>query len=386
MVAAVNLMPLYETSNSINVNLMLDNAVRLLGWNHLRCLAHSINLVVQEGISAIDPIRKKVKAIVGYFHRSTKGADKFRETQVRDEPSKTPKKLINEVLTRWNSTFLMLERFCEVRISLVSAIAVLGESEVSPINDTEWNLMSQAVKLLQPFYECSTELCSEKNVSASKVIVLVGALKKSLNIAIQKSSGDVQQMGIKMRQSLTDRFTMLEGQQMLSMPTFLDPRFKKSGFTNQERFNECKVKVQNAIARLTEDDEEVSQLPPSDATKPKSSRPKSSLWVDFDKSVRDNQTGRTAACAGILEVRQYIEDAQINRKADPLKYWQKKEAILPRLAKLAKKHLSLVATSAPSERVFSVAGQLVSERRSRLTTENVEKIMFMHENIEFFDE
>lgn len=168
MIAAIDLMPLNEVSDSIDVNIMLDNAVRLLGWNHLRCLAHSINLVVQEGISTIDPLRKKVKAIVGYFHRSTKGADKLRETQVRDEPSNTPKKLINEVLTRWNSTFLMFERICQVRISLVSAIAVLGESEVSPINDTEWNLMNQAVELLQPIYECSTDLCSEKKVCRCK--------------------------------------------------------------------------------------------------------------------------------------------------------------------------------------------------------------------------
>ncbi|KAG7343051.1 hAT family C-terminal dimerization domain containing protein [Nitzschia inconspicua] len=40
---------------------------------------------------------------------------------------------------------------------------------------------------------------------------------------------------------------------------------------------------------------------------------------------------------------------------DPLKWWEEKAAYLPIMSGLAKAYLSIQATSAPSERVFSVA-------------------------------
>ena len=41
---------------------------------------------------------------------------------------------------------------------------------------------------------------------------------------------------------------------------------------------------------------------------------------------------------------------------------------------------SLVATSVPSEQVFSIAGSVVNEKRSRLLPENVDKLVFLYEN------
>lgn len=243
MVAAVRSMPVDPTIQESTMDEALQQAVRLLGWTHLRSLAHTINLVVQDGIRVIEPIRSKVRSIVGYFHRSSKGADKLKDTQARDHPEKTPLKLINEVSTRWNSTYFMLERVCTIRNSLVSTIAVLAEQEIDPLTETDFDVMRQTVELLQPFEEVSTELCAEKNVSASKVIVLLGALKKRLGIMASNSTGDVQAMAVRMLNNIRDRYPMLEGQQVLQMPTFLDPRFKKFGFENQDRYKECRLKV-----------------------------------------------------------------------------------------------------------------------------------------------
>ena len=48
---------------------------------------------------------------------------------------------------------------------------------------------------------------------------------------------------------------------------------------------------------------------------------------------------------------------------------------------MAQKYLGVVATSVPSERLFSAAGIVVNTKRSALDPENVEKLVFLHENL-----
>ena len=51
------------------------------------------------------------------------------------------------------------------------------------------------------------------------------------------------------------------------------------------------------------------------------------------------------------------------------------------LAKLAKKYLTPPPTSTDVERLFSVAGLILSDERNRLLPENVDKLLFIKENI-----
>ncbi|KAG7360661.1 hAT family C-terminal dimerization domain containing protein [Nitzschia inconspicua] len=66
---------------------------------------------------------------------------------------------------------------------------------------------------------------------------------------------------------------------------------------------------------------------------------------------------------------------------DPLKWWEEKAAYLPIMSSLVKAYLSIQATSAPSERVFSVASRLIEKRRNRrLNPELAGKMLFLAEN------
>ena len=57
-------------------------AIRITGWTHIHCFAHTLNLVVQEAIRN-DPllllIKKKCKDIVTFFHQSVNATEKLRE-------------------------------------------------------------------------------------------------------------------------------------------------------------------------------------------------------------------------------------------------------------------------------------------------------------------
>ena len=52
----------------------------------------------------------------------------------------------------------------------------------------------------------------------------------------------------------------------------------------------------------------------------------------------------------------------------------------PILAKMARIHLAIPATSTPSERLFSDAGNLLSAKRTRMNSELFQRIMFLKRN------
>ena len=65
-------------------------------------------------------------------------------------------------------------------------------------------------------------------------------------------------------------------------------------------------------------------------------------------------------------------------KNNPLDWWRENEHLFPNIARLAKSLLAIPATSASSERVFSVAGLVCSKNRARLSAVTVANIVFMH--------
>ena len=62
---------------------------------------------------------------------------------------------------------------------------------------------------------------------------------------------------------------------------------------------------------------------------------------------------------------------------DVLKFWDTHGPIYPYLKKIVEPYLSMVATSVPSERIFSKAGQVMTDIRNRLTGDNLNKLLFL---------
>lgn len=82
-----------------------------------------------------------------------------------------------------------------------------------------------------------------------------------------------------------------------------------------------------------------------------------------------------------IEIENYRNGACIDLKCCPLKWWKENEKQYPLLSPVAKAFLSIPATSVPSERVFSTAGDIVSAQRSQLLPENVDVLVFLKKNM-----
>ena len=103
------------------VAIIIDNtanailAVTKLGLTHFHCFVQMVSLVVNGAIHAVkrvEDVKKKVKNIVTPFHCSVKSTDHLEELQVKE--GKVTRRLIQEVETRWNSTYYMLQRYLEL--------------------------------------------------------------------------------------------------------------------------------------------------------------------------------------------------------------------------------------------------------------------------------
>ena len=81
------------------------------------------------------------------------------------------------------------------------------------------------------------------------------------------------------------------------------------------------------------------------------------------------------------EIEQFSKEPLMPLSGDPLVWWKSKQFKYPYLAKIALGGLVVQGTSVPSERLFSKAGELISNKRASLLPENVDKLLFLNQNI-----
>lgn len=86
-------------------------------------------------------------------------------------------KLLQEVETRWNSTFQMLHRLVELREPVSAALASL-ETDLPMLTSEDCTNVTGCLSLL--FNEATVELSQEKRVSGSKVIPLLKMVEQML--------------------------------------------------------------------------------------------------------------------------------------------------------------------------------------------------------------
>lgn len=81
------------------------------------------------------------------------------------------------------------------------------------------------------------------------------------------------------------------------------------------------------------------------------------------------------------ELAMYEQEPPIKAEENPLAWWERASGRYPNIAKLAKKYLAVPGTSVRAERVFSDAGNIVNKKRAALSSDNVDKLVFLSNNL-----
>lgn len=381
----------------------MTSCARMLQIRHTICIAHSLNLIVRKScdqIPTITEIRNKARDIVTYFRSSVTAKEKL--TQIQQQLGTPVHKLINEVPTRWNSTYQMLERMTEQKEAVWVSLASL-KPDITPLTPEECQIVEEMLRVLAPFDQATRELSEEKRVSGSKVIPLM----RMLHIELQRQATTVtktaaQQLAENLRKRLTDAIFSMESLSVMTLATLLDPRFKKNGFLSQQKANEAVKRLQSECAeemRSQEPDPREEEPSSSHGSEPSSGMKihfcgtlscdnklminyflGHNLWKTLDMEVAETQKTKNATADSITEVQRYLAETNIPRNQDPLKYWKLNQKIYPNLHQLALKTLCSPSSSVPCERVFSKAGELVCKRRNRLGAKTLQKLLFLNKN------
>ena len=270
---------------------------------------------------------------------------------------------MQEVSTKWNSTYLMFERIVEQFEAITTALCLLGQNHHK-------EYISGCLKVLKPFLEATENISGDKYVSIFMIIPLVKLLQQNVRQHLV-----IIPLAVIISTELTSRFSPIQGAFVTACTTLLDPCFKKLPFSSPTAPDFAVARITNEVTKILNiaNHHEV----PTDQEPAKST----SLWASFDQQAIESASHRTTSSEAVIEVRRYFEEPVISRSSDPLAWWNENSLRFPRLVHVTKKYLYIPGSSVPVERLFSKAGQLVSERCNHLKPKNVDAMLFLNNNL-----
>ena len=232
---------------------------------------------------------------------------------------------------------------------------------------------------LKPAAEFTDLLSGESYVTVSSVKPVLQLLTGDVLKPSEEDTALTSDIKLKMCSVLEQKYEAPALQELLSKTCLLDPRYRGNHVCTEdtkqaliEEMMGMESGGSSASASATDEASTVQALMPPAAKK---------------RTLGDLLKGRTAACASIpkraragTELTRYIQEEPIDSNADPLAWWRVNEARFPLLSKLARKYMCICATSTPSERVFSTAGNIVSPFRSSLKPHKVNMLVFLARN------
>lgn len=224
---------------------------RQLQIRHSICIAHSLNLLVRKTCDqnpTLASIRHKARHIVTLFRSSTTAKEKL--AQVQQQMGRPTLKLINEVPTRWNSTYEMLSRLHDEREPVWVSLASM-KSDVTPLTADEHTIIGETLHVLAPFHQATVELSEERRVSGSKVIPMMKMLYLAPErIASTLHTPTAKHLHENLKRRVTDTASNLESLSVLTLATLLDPRFKSLGFRSSSRYNDAVHRLRAECATM----------------------------------------------------------------------------------------------------------------------------------------
>ena len=207
-------------------------------FSHGDCINHVLQLVIKDELLEKPSIKNLVqncRSICSFANMSVLLAQSIIKRQIEAGKEKNDcLYLVQDVVTRWNSTYLMLKRFLELQ-QVIRDILLDQEWNRKldvTITNADWNLMEKVVTVLGVFFE-ATERFSSSSACISEVIPTITGLLVTLEVHEGDDHG-VKDFKKKLKESVVKRLGDKETSIQYSLATLLDPRYKIKSLNNEQ--------------------------------------------------------------------------------------------------------------------------------------------------------
>ena len=274
--------------------------------------------------------------------------------------------------TRWNSLLTMLESVKSNQELLESSLTRLRIFD-KILDDTEWDIVNHLIAFLSVF-KTATAVLSGSTYSTMCLVLLFRA---EISRALEANDNDIdvaKELKILMRNSLEHRFPVSD---LHVIAAILDPSQRNlasvQSYLTEKNVTAVHLLTQS-LMQYTANNEGISaeSIEPTNAQCDDVPQWKKAKMELLSKHV-------ITSSSQDREIQQYRCLSMVDTD-DILKCWKTQRETFPRLSQLARFVFAIPATSAPLERIFSLAGLTLNVKRSGLAPFAVDKIIFVHAN------
>ena len=257
-------------------------------------------------------------------------------------------------VTWWNSQLVMLQSILKDHKEVNTALALIQ----LPNTNQDYLALNELIRVLLPFKEPMQQIEGENIVTSSSICPVVIGLVKAMEQLKNANLIHCKKLATALHDSVLKRLLPFLNCMDNRLASLLHPRFKQKWIENDDEKEEAlQVLQMHVTSRLGPFQEDCSSSNSTDddngslAKKPK--------LFDF---IAEGSKKKTSKNSG-REIEIYFAEDILHFDEDPLTFWKKKSEELPTLAVLAKEFLELTATSAPAERLFSIAGNFYTAKK-----------------------
>ena len=163
------------------------------------------------------------------------------------------------------------------------------------------------------------------------------------------------------RRDLHARYQTAAVQKLMNVATFIDPRYRELPFLSHISKRTVKDQVEDELLSMESTEPMEPEAPQEDEEPPAKKAkkgPVSKLLGDLFEQRIQSPSFSDKVTKG-LELYKAEQPAELD--SNPLAWWKTQTSLYPLMRRFVQKIFSFVATSVPSERLFSISGNVITE-------------------------
>lgn len=257
----------------------------------------------------------------------------------------------------------------------------------------EISALKDLVTVLEPFEEALEVVEGQKTVTITAIGPVIQGLTHSLKHLIHTAQLQYcEKLAKVLLDSVRERLDPYMEIKDVQVAALLDPRFKLNWISSQEQKDQVltyakemlEAEVVHKEKKSAREKRNTYDLAQGLSENPESKRPKLFSFLPGSPKAENQHGSEGSTMSNNFLLKQYVEEGTQPFFSDPLLYWKEAPHAMNPLKNLARDILGCTATSAPSERVFSIAGNYFTANRAQLGVSSFRSMIMIKCNSELF--